>query len=345
MFKKNHHHGSAVSYHHLQIPLTSHVDELPEKLRKRLDTSWAGVFYPEFFCRLPALAQVQVNEAPFGVLYADCPSRPNVPVNVMVGLEYLKAGNGWTDEEMYDAFCYDVQVRYALGYRQLGDGDFDLPTHMQAGLRTLYYFRERLPALAQVQVSRHMQETGVNLLDEAFEQVTDAQIAAFQLKTGKQRTPALAAGASVDSTQVASNIRRIGRVQLLVEVLQRVHRMLKESDQQGYAEAFAPYLKGHAGQYVYRMKGEETGTHLQRIGEFMQRLLADLKVDYASKPVYQVLERVFGEHFQVEHAGVVTRPNETLSAASLPAAAQACNRRMTLRQAQGRSGSHLPRET
>jgi len=31
MFKKNH--------HHLQIPLTSHVDELPEKLRKRLDTS------------------------------------------------------------------------------------------------------------------------------------------------------------------------------------------------------------------------------------------------------------------------------------------------------------------
>jgi len=87
------------------------------------------VFYPEFFCRLPALAclrrqaQVQVNEAPFGVLYADFPSRPNVAVNVMVGLEYLKAGNGWTNEEMYDAFCYDVQVRYALGYRQLGDGD------------------------------------------------------------------------------------------------------------------------------------------------------------------------------------------------------------------------------
>ncbi|MBU4446911.1 hypothetical protein KJ656_17820 [bacterium] len=99
-----------------------------------------------------------------------------------------------------------------------------------------------------------MQETGVNLLDGAFEQVTDAQIAAFQLKTGKQRTPAprtawgrLAAGASVDSTQVASNIRRMGRVQLLVEVLQRVQRMLNEVDQERYAEAFAPYLKGHAG--------------------------------------------------------------------------------------------------
>ena len=63
MFKKNR--------RHLQIPLTSHVDELPEKLRKRLGTSWAGVFYREFFCRL--------KEEPFAVLYADCPSRPNVP--------------------------------------------------------------------------------------------------------------------------------------------------------------------------------------------------------------------------------------------------------------------------
>lgn len=144
------------------MPLTSHVDELPEKLRKRLDTSWSGVFYREFFCRL--------NESPFAILYADCPSRPNVPLNVLVGLEWLKSGNSWTDEEMYDAFCYDVQVRYALGFRQLGEGDFEL--------RTLSYFRERL--------SRYRQESGINLLEQAFEQVTHKQITAYHLKTGKQ---------------------------------------------------------------------------------------------------------------------------------------------------------------
>jgi hypothetical protein len=276
MFKKNR--------HHLQIPLTSHVDELPEKLRKRLENSWAGVFYRDFFCR--------IDEAPFAVLYADCPSRPNVAVNVLVGLEFLKAGNGWTDEEVYDALCYDTQVRYTLGYRQLGEGDFEL--------RRLYYFRERL--------SRHMQETGVNLLDQAFEQVTDAQIAVYQVKTGKQR---------MDSTQVASNIRQMGRVQLLVEVLQRVQRMLNEGDQERYAEAFAPYLKGHAGQYVYRLKREETAAHLQQIGEFMRRLLGELQPAYAGEPVYQVLVRVFGEHFQVEPREVVTKPDEDLSATSL----------------------------
>ena len=110
MFRKN--------PRHLQPVLISNVNDLPEKHRKRLENSWAGVFYRETFSRL--------DERPFEVLYADCPSRPNVPVNVLVGLESLKADFGWNDEEMYDAFTYDMQVRYALGYQQLGEGDFDL---------------------------------------------------------------------------------------------------------------------------------------------------------------------------------------------------------------------------
>jgi hypothetical protein len=276
MFKKN--------TRHQQIPLTSHVDDLPEKLRKRLENSWGGVFYREIYSR--------IDEGAFAVLYADCPSRPNVAVNTLVGLEFLKAGNGWTDEELYDNFSYDIQVRYALGYRQLGEGDFDL--------RTLYYFRERL--------SRYMQEKGINLLDQGFEKVTDKQLAAYQVKTGKQR---------MDSVQVSSNIRQMGRVQLLVEVLQRVERMLNETDRSRYAEAFGPYLKGHAGHYVYRMKGEEVGPHLERIGKFMQQLLGELKPGYASQAIYQVLERVFGEHFRTELTQVQAIPNAELSAACL----------------------------
>lgn len=278
MFRKN--------QRHLQLPLTSHVEELPEKLRQRLENSWAGVFYREVFCRL--------DEGPFAVLYAEGPSRPNTPVNVLVGLEMLKAGHGWTDEELYDNFCYDVQVRYALGYRHLGEGEFEI--------RTLYYFRERL--------SHQMQEKGVNLLAQAFEQVTDAQLAAYQLKTGKQR---------MDSFQIASNIRYMGRLQLLVTVLQRVQRMLSETDQARYAAEFAPYLKGHAGQYVYRLKSEDVAPHMQRIGEFMQQLLAELQPTYQEEPGYQVLARVFGEHFRVAQAQVTLKASTELSASSLQA--------------------------
>ena len=276
MFRKN--------TRHLQSVLISNVNDLPEKHRKRVENSWAGVYYRETFSRL--------DERAFEVLDADCPSRPNVPVNVLVGLEGLKADFGWSDEELYDEFTYDMQVRYALGYQQLGEGDFDL--------RSLYYFRER--------VSRYMQETGVNLIEKAFEQVTDGQIQAYELKTGKQR---------MDSTQIASNIREMSRLQLLVEVLQRVQRMLKEEDQKRYAEAFAPFMVGHAGQYVYHLKGQDTSAHLQKIGELMQRLLGELQSVYGQEPVYAMLGRVFGEHYRVEEQVVKTKVDKELSASSL----------------------------
>jgi anti-sigma28 factor (negative regulator of flagellin synthesis) len=252
---------------HMQSAIFTSVDQFSAKQQRRLKESWAGVFYREFFRSL--------EEEPFAVLYSDKPSRPNIPVNVLVSLEVLKAGFGWSDEEAHDAFVYNLQVRYALGYRDIREGEFDL--------RTIYNFRQRL--------SRHMQETGENLIEKAFEQVADEQVEAFQLKTGKLR---------MDSTQIASNIREMSRLQLLVEVLQRVHRMLREEDQEHYKKDFEPYLQGTSGQYVYRIKGEEVEDHLQPIGELMYRLVKELRADYAQQPTYQMLERVFQEHFTVD---------------------------------------------
>ena len=146
----------------------------------------------------------------------------------------------------------------------------------------MYNFRLRL--------SQHRAETGQDLIDQAFAQVTDEQIEAFQLQTRCLR---------MDSTQVASNIRRMTRLQLLVEMLQRVHRMLSATDQARYEEAFAPYLKGSSGQYIYHIRGEETRSHMQQIGELMQRLLAELQPTYAEHATYQMLQRVFAEQFDL----------------------------------------------
>ena len=276
MFKKN--------PRHVQPYLISNVNDLPEKQRIRLEKSWSGTFFREFYGR--------IDEQAFAEMYVDFPSRPNAPINELVSLEFLKDGHGWTDEEMYEHYLFDLQTRHALGLDQLGEEHFEL--------RTVYNFRQRL--------SQYMQETGINLLDQAFEQVTDAQIAAFQLKTGQQR---------MDSVMLGSNIRQRGRLQLLVEVMQRVQRMLNEADQARYAELFAPYLQGHAGHYIYRLKNEEFPTHLQRIGEQMQRLVIELQSAYGEEPIYQVLARVFGEHFQVADQAVQPKVGKELSAQSL----------------------------
>jgi hypothetical protein len=269
---------------HLQWPLFGGIDSLPVQQQRRLEKSWAGAFYHQLFCR--------IDEQPFAVLYSEQDSRPNIPVNVLVGFETLKAGFGWSDEEAYDHFCFDVQVRYALGYRDLSEGHFDL--------RTVYNFRQR--------VTLHMQQTGENLIERAFEQVTDEQIAAFNFRTTKLR---------MDSTLIASNIHQVTRLQLLVEVLQRVQRMLQEEDCRRYADDLAPYLKGTSGQYIYSLRGEDYAAHLQRVGELMQRLVTELRAQYGDEPAYQVLARVFQEHFIVEESTLRARKGEQLSAASL----------------------------
>ena len=172
MFRKN--------QKHTQPALISAIHELPEKQRERLDQSWAGTFYRDFFCR--------IDEGIFEVLYFDQPSRPNIPVNVLVGLDTMKSGFGWSDEELYENFLFNLQVRYALGLDRLGDGEFEI--------RTLYYFRQRL--------SIYNNKEGANLLELVFESMTDKQLVELKVRAGMQR---------MDSTQIASNILDASRLQ------------------------------------------------------------------------------------------------------------------------------------
>ncbi len=270
---------------HQQPALISNVNELPDKQRRRLEESWAGTFRQEFFSRL--------KEDAFAGLYSDLPSRPNVPVNVLVSLDILKAGYGWSDEELYDHFLYDLQVRYAVGYDSLTEGDFEL--------RTLYNFRRRL--------SQYNLAHGANLLAAAFADITDQQLTALALRTGQQR---------MDSTQIASNIVIMSRLQLTIEAIQRLQRLLSEPEQARYAALLAPYGGEPAGHYVYRVKGfAATEAQLQPVGQALAELLQVMAADYGQAPAYQVAARLFGEQYRVTADTVQARANQEISAASL----------------------------
>jgi len=212
---------------------------------------------------------------------------------VLVALETLKAGFGWSDEELYDHYIFDVQVRYALGYHNLQEGDFDL--------RSLYNFRRRL--------SQYNLEQGVNLLEQCFEDITDQQVIALQVKTSQQR---------MDSTMVASNILDSSRLQLAAEVLQRMARMLSEADRARYAESLAPYLKDTVNQYVYRIKGkQQVQEELLQIGQILYSLQQELSSDYAEHPFWPVVERFFAENFRVESQSVQPVEGKELSSSCL----------------------------
>lgn len=265
--------------------LINDLAQLPARSRRFLEKSWAHTFRQEVFLR--------IDETPFAVLYDDGPSRPNEPVNVFVALDILKHWRGWSDEELYEHFLFDLQVRYAVGCDRLDEENFDL--------RTLYYFRQR--------VSAYGLKTSQNLFQTVFQQVTDQQLEKLALKTGMQR---------MDSTQLASDIADLSRLELLVRLMQRLHAVLSPTDQAQWAERFAPYLREGAGQYVYRIKGkDETRAQLQQTGAFLARLLTSLGETYAAEPIWAVARRFFDENFKLAEQTVQAKTNGELTAGCL----------------------------
>ena len=277
MFRKND--------RHRQASFIDGLEWLPGKLSQRLRESWAGVFYTEVLCR--------IDEELFAELYSNAASRPNAPINVLVGFEILKSGFGWSDEETYAQVCYNLQVRHALG---LGDLRAEIFT-----LRTVYNFRQR--------VRKHAEETGANLIQRVFEHVTDAQLAAVQIRTGWQR---------MDSTQVLSNLAEWSRLELLVGVLQNVYQQLPETLQSRWQERLHEYLQGRPHQVCHRIKASDQDKHMQALGELLNELAAELEQEAAQHPALELARRVLAEQFVPDAAGVLTvRSAEEVAADSL----------------------------
>ena len=73
---------------------------------KALEKSWAKVFSDEIF--------PSIDEKRFAVLYSDKASRPNTPVNVVVGALIIKELFDYSDDEMVENLMLDLHLQYAL---------------------------------------------------------------------------------------------------------------------------------------------------------------------------------------------------------------------------------------
>jgi len=270
---------------HRQVSMFSAEEWLPEKLQKQLQSSWAETFYNEVFCR--------IDETRFAALYSSTMSRPNVPVNVLVSLEILKSGFGWNDEELYEQVCFNLQVRHALGLRDLSAGMFTL--------RTLYNFRRR--------IHEYTLESGCNLMQMVFEDVTDAQLDAVSLATGWQR---------MDSTQVLSNLAHWTRLELLVGVLQTVYQQLTPDQQASWQPRAAPYLGKRPHQICYRIRGKAQTAHLLTIGQLLADLEAELLTTQPPSAALPLLQRVLAEQYiREKDLPIQLRPAKEVASDSL----------------------------
>ena len=251
----------------LQRPLIGGtVDYLDEKKQKILEESWAETFRQEILLR--------IDESAFEGMYSDKKSRPNTPINMLLGWEIIKTGAGLDDRSMHERCQFDIQVRHALGLDYLNEGDFSL--------RTVYNFRSR--------VREYELETEKDLIKECFKQVTDAQMKSWQIKSEEAR---------VDSVQVRSNMAKMGRLQLVIESVRRVERMLDEEDRGKYIEMLTPWTGKRGLNYVYGVAAGEYQSELEKVGEVVQRLVVELGEKYGEQKPYQAMCQIFNEQYKV----------------------------------------------
>jgi len=269
---------------HVQKDLFGFFNTLPAALQQEIKQSAEYRFYNAIFCHIP--------EDIFSVLYSEKKSRPNAPINCLVSSLILMQRYHWTYEQLFNAMKFNLLTKIALGLDQLGDVPFSPAT--------IYNFQNRL--------NKHYIETGENLLEHVFDHLTQKQLKALKLKTNIQRT---------DSFMAASNIRSYSRLQLLVEMIIRIYRVLSDEDQHRFQDQFRDYIKQTSGQYIYRLKASDVPHELEKIAELYEWIRENLFEAYASYEIFQIFQRVYSEHFTVVKDKITVKPSDQLSSGSV----------------------------
>ena len=89
-----------------QLSFSDTLYGLTPREQKALQNSWAKVFAEDIF--------PNIDEQRFSVLYSDKASRPNTPVNVIVGALIIKELFGISDDMVVENLMLDPRYQYAL---------------------------------------------------------------------------------------------------------------------------------------------------------------------------------------------------------------------------------------
>lgn len=261
MFRKND--------NHKQQDLFNSTTYMDERIRRRLEKSWAPIFYEHVFC--------QIDEEPFAVLYSENWGRPNFPVNILVALEIIKHFRDYTDEELIEEFFFNLQIKWSLGIRDIGE--------CPIAERTLYEFRERLYAYAL----EHPGED--DLIHQQFMTISKHLMEFLQLSTEEMR---------MDSTQIMPNIRRAGRLSLAFDVLlQAIRACPYDLLPEHLAEVMKPDFKK---MLLYRVKAREIPGRFQEVLQLCAELI-QLTTEYEQlkeKKELKLLARFLGEQAEYD---------------------------------------------
>jgi len=104
---------------------------------------------------------------------------------------------------------------------------------------------------------------------------------------------------------------------LLVEIIQRLYRILTSEEIKKCIDRFGTYVKEDALHYCYRLKRDEAKTRLEEIGEDLAFFIKEFKPTYHLHTEYKNLVRVFNEHYHLEEEKIVVKKGKELKSSNL----------------------------
>jgi len=257
-----------------QVSLFDVTSILTDREKKMLDKSWARYFAEKIF--------PSINELPFRVLYSERPSRRNTPVNVIIGALILKEIFGLADEEIVETLPFDIRFQYALHTT-----NFD---EQPLNDRTLGRFRARCNA--------YEESTGVDLIHNCITSLSAEIAQMMSLNSGMCR---------MDSLMVASNIKRMSRLELLYTCVANLCKLMRRREDSSFLESLKHYLEDSDHNMVlYHNRSEDTAGNIKQVLDDAAVLKAACDDAYDETSEYQLLIRVISEQTETSDDGTLS---------------------------------------
>ena len=146
-----------------QTELFGFDDNLTKKQTLYLHNSTEFTFLKEVFYK--------IDESLFAPLFSSTKSRPNAPINQLVGSLILKHLYDWTYSELFKNLTFNSLTRYAIGIK-----DPNIDVFSEA---TIFNFQNR--------VINYYEQTGKDLVTEVFDKLTAGYLNQFKVISNRQR--------------------------------------------------------------------------------------------------------------------------------------------------------------
>ena len=252
-----------------QMSLFDSFFNLTPREQKALENSWAKVFAEEVFPK--------IDEKPFSVLYSDKASRPNTPVNVIIGACIIKELFDYSDDELVEGLMLDLRIQYALHTTSFDE--------QPLSDKTLSRFRRRCYDYEQTH--------GVDLYKNAIKNY-NSEIAKMMKLDGKIRR--------MDSMMINSNMRMLARSELIYSCIERLVKYISKNNPELIPESLQHYAQPNDFNKV--LYHERSSTLQERMEQFLadaETLYDITKTGFEDVTEYELFIRCFSEQSIIEH--------------------------------------------